>query len=91
MGHRSMSVCTRISLYIYIIYICIIFIGIYTLCIEKSNSIIYIEKAFFFLFTTENFPKVNNFESNQPNESCGKCVEWTPVEDQSSGRQKRKA
>ena len=49
MGHRSMSVCTRISLYIYIhiIYICIIFIGIYTLCIEKSNSIIYIEKAFF--------------------------------------------
>ena len=52
---------------------------------RKSDSIIYIEKAF---FTIENFPKVSNFESNQPNESCGKCVEWTPVQDRSSGRQK---
>ena len=34
------SVQELVFIYIYIIYICIIFIGIYTLCIEKSNSII---------------------------------------------------
>lgn len=49
-GLRSAEDCTRISLYIYIYtyIIYIAFIGIYTLCLEKGNRIIYKESLFFF-------------------------------------------